>query len=172
MKGMKAAAPAFVLFLVAGCGSAAQSPAAGAGYSLYEATSGPSSQQIAVVDLNSGKTQRKLPLGTPSGDWKHLYSVTSTSLLDTDPESGAILNSIKLPGEFQLPVATASGMPGGLSPNGSWLVVQSFDGNSTSPPTATHMLVVDNSVFKVKYRVDLQGFSSSTRSATTVCTSI
>ncbi|MFI5281733.1 MAG: hypothetical protein ACHQ0J_01215 [Candidatus Dormibacterales bacterium] len=155
---MKAVALAFVLFLVAGCGSAAQTPVAGSGYSLYEATSGPSSQQISVIDLKSGKTQRNLPFGTPSGDWKHLYSVVSASVVDADPQSGAILNSIKLSGDFQLPFATASGMPGGLSPNGSWLVVESFDGNSTSPPTATHMLVIDNSVFKVKYRVDLQGF--------------
>jgi hypothetical protein len=156
---MKAAGLVAAVILVAACGSAGAPPIAGSGdYKLYEAASSPNSQQIAVVDLKTRTTARSLPLGTPSSDWKHLYSIASTSLVDTAPQTGSTLHTIQLPGYFQLPTATMSGMPGGLSPDGSWLVVESFDGTSTSTPTATHMLVIDTTASRIKHKVDLNGF--------------
>lgn len=145
---MRVAAALFGLgFLVAGC-AAAQERLPTGGDKLYEAVS---TQTIAVIDSRSHTVDRRLPLGVPSSDWKHLYSIVSTSLVDTDPLTGATLNALPLGGSYQLPAATAGGMPGGLSPNGRWLVVESSNGS------ATQMLVIDTAEFKVSDRVKLNG---------------
>jgi hypothetical protein len=49
-------------------------------------------------------------------------------------------------------------MPGGLSQNGSWLVVENYDQAGESLPTASHFLVIKTSPMQVASRVDLQGF--------------
>lgn len=131
---------------------------AGSDYRLYEAAASASSQFISVVDSRSHATMRRLPLGTPTGDWAHLYSVNGTELVDTDPRTGATLHSLPLDTEYSLPPATASGLPGGLSQNGKWLVLESWEGRSPSPPTATHLLVVDTSFARPPARVDLSGW--------------
>jgi hypothetical protein len=106
---------------------------------------------VALIDTRSRAAHDRLPLGTPSADWKHYYTVSSGNLLDIDPETGATLSRVTLPGDYQLPAATNSGIPGGLSPNGAWLVLQRFDGS------ASHLLVVDTAQASAPRRIDLPG---------------
>ncbi len=154
---MRSLVPAVcVVVVVAACGRA---PAVGAGgdYKLYEATSQHS--EIAVIDSRTHAIERTLPLGTPSPGWTHLYTVSSASMVDLDPETGAALHTVPLPGDYQLPPATLSGMPGGLSQNGRWLTLESFD-KTSSVPAASHLLLIDTSYASPPRRVDLNGFFS------------
>ena len=145
------------LVLVAACGRAPGAPLASGDYKLYEAVSDRS--QIAVIDSRSHTIERWLQLGTPSSDWKHLYSVSSSTLTDTDPQTGSSVRSLKLPGYYQLPPSTLSGVPGGLSQNGRWIVVESFDANPNDvTPTASHFAVVNTSLQSAPVRIDLKGY--------------
>jgi hypothetical protein len=142
--------------MVAACGRAPGGPLTASDYNLYEAVSDRS--QIAVIDSQSHAIERLLPLGVPSSDWKHLYSVEGTTLGDVDPATGVLVHSTKLPGNYQLPQVTLSGMPGGLSQNGQWIVVESFNQAPNQSPTASHFMVVSTSFNLVPKRIDLQGY--------------
>jgi sugar lactone lactonase YvrE len=144
-----------VLVAVAGCGRAPNATlVSGADYKLYEATS--QGADVAVIDTRSHSTERKLPLGTASPDWKHMYSVSGATLTDTDPASGATLHQLRLPGDYQLPPATLSGLPGGLSQDGRWLALEAVD-MAANGPSATHLLVIDTTYSTSPRRVDLYG---------------
>ena len=143
-------APAALLcaaLLAAACGTTAKDPSRSAD-TLFEAVS---PAALAVIDAGSKSTDRKLALGAPSPDWKHVYSIEATSLVDTNPETGVTQGSLRLGAIYRLPDATASGVPGGLSPNGAWLVVQS------SGSTTTRMLVIDTRALTIAHRVTLAG---------------
>jgi hypothetical protein len=145
--------------LVAACGRApiGNLPTSG-DYKLYEAASTQSAQLVSVIDSRSHSVERSLPLGTPSPNWTHLYSVNARTLVDTDPHTGATLHSVQLPGDFQLPMATLSGVPGGLAQNGHWLVLEAFDSTAGSVPSGSHLLLVDTSYSQAIRRVDLPGY--------------
>ena len=144
--------------LVAACGRAELGPIPPSGdYKLYAATSTSSSQQVSVIDSVSHSIERTLPFGTPSPDWAHLYSVSAGALVDLDPQTGSALHMMLLHGDFQLPSATISGLPGGLSQNGRYLVLEAFDTPGAGIPTATHFLVVDTSYKTAAKRIDLIG---------------
>lgn len=154
---MKGSMVASALLLVAACG-VAQGPHPPAGdYKLYEATSTQQSARLAVIDSTSRATDRTLPLGTPSPDWQHLYSVSGARLVDSDPVSGTTLGTLRLPGAYQLPPASISGLPGGLSQDGRWLTLESLDRNASSVPTSTHMLVISTTLRDAPKQVDLAG---------------
>ncbi len=136
--------------LVGACAATQEGPRTNSD-KLYEAIAGNSGHFVAVVDSRSHAVDRRLPLGTPSKDWQHLYSIVSHSLVDTDPHTGATLSTLSLGDAYELPPAGANGMPGGLSQNGMWLTVESFDG------AMTHMLVVNTTTSKVRRKVDLPG---------------
>jgi len=156
VKGMRALVlMAAAAFVVAGCGSTA--PVLAGGYKLYAAATNSTSMQLAVIDSRSHNIERKLQIGAPSSDWKHLYSVVSNSLLDTNPETGATLRTIQLPRHYELPKATISGIPGGLSQNGRWLVLQSSD-PTAAVPSASHLLLVDTSFSSAPQRIELKGW--------------
>jgi len=138
--------------LVAGCGGTQEILRQTHGDKLYEAVSTHSSRVVSVIDSRSHTADRRLPMGVPTGDWKHLYSIVSNSLVDTDPQTGATASTMPLGGSYQLPVATANGVPGGLSPNGRWLVVESGDSSQT------HLLVIDVTTSKVRRKIDLGGY--------------
>jgi DNA-binding beta-propeller fold protein YncE len=145
------------LVILAGCGSAARSGSTPAtDYRLYEAAQTQNSQLIAVIGARSQSTERRLPLGTVSPDGKHLYAPTSTSLQDIDPQTGSVMHILDLGGGWQLPPATAGGVPGGLSQNGQWLVLESLDWNHSGPLTSS-MLVVDTSYAKAANTIVLDG---------------
>jgi DNA-binding beta-propeller fold protein YncE len=138
---------------VAGCGKVPPAPLASGDFRLYEAASTTSSQLVAVINSRSRAAESRLPLGALSLDGKHLYTVNSTTLQDVDPHSGAIVRTLTLPGWFSLPPATLGGIPGGLSQNGQWLVLQTGGAQGSS-----HMLLVDTSQFKVATHIDLDGY--------------
>jgi len=145
--------------LVTACGRADLGPALQSSeYRLYAATSTQSAELVNVIDTRSHAVVRTLPSGVPSPDWAHLYAVSDRTLFDVDPQSGASRHSLRLPGPFLLPPATISGLPGGLSQNGQWLVVQAFDNNDAGVPSATHFLVVDTSYKTAAKRIDLPGY--------------
>jgi hypothetical protein len=156
VKGMRALLVASsVVLLVAACGNVEHGPFVAKGqYKVYEATP----QQVAVIDSRSHAAERKLPLGTATTDWKHFYSVVSSSLVDTDPETGATLHTMRLPGSYYLPSASeGASVPGGLSQNGQWLVLVLYDGSPNSLPSASHLLVVDTSFGSAATHIDLKG---------------
>jgi hypothetical protein len=132
--------------LIAACGPTQHSKNL-TGDKLYEAAG----QNILVIDSRNQSIERRLPLGAPSIDWKHLYSMVGDSIVDTDPVTGNTQNSIRVGADYQLPPATHTGLPGGLSPHGAWLVLQTGDASST------HMAIVDTRAFKVTDRLDLAG---------------
>ena len=135
-----------LVILVAACGgSTPNSPSPH--LELFEATA----SQIAVIDAQTHFAVRHLPLGIPSPDWKHLYSTTGAALIDVDPRTGVTEVTVQLPGRFELPQATSSGMPGGTSPNGDWLVAESYDG------TATHLVIVETAAMRVVHTENLTG---------------
>src|SRR5258708_10398329 len=156
VKGMKGPLlGSTALFLVAGCGSL--TPFTGGGYKLYTAATNSNSMQLAVIDPLTHAVERNLRIGTPSSDWKHLYSVASNSLVDAEPQTGAAQRTLQLPRHYDLPQATISGVPGGMSQNGKWLVLQSFD-ETASVPSASHLLVVDTSFGSTPVQVELNGW--------------
>ena len=136
--------------LVAACGGHGPQPTQVGGYRLYEAAAQPSGGFVARIDTQSHATEQQLPLGTPSPDWRHYYTVSAGSLLDIDPETGRATTRITLPGDYRLPPATNTGIPGGLSPNGAWLVLQRFDSSS-------HLLVVDTTFATPPRAIELPG---------------
>jgi DNA-binding beta-propeller fold protein YncE len=144
--------------LLAGCGQAVGGGHSGADFKLYEAAATASSQSISIIDSRSHKIERSLPFGTPSSDWTHLYSIKGSELIDTDPLSGAQLHAIRLPAAYQLPPVTASGMPGGLSQDGKWLVLQAWDQHSGPVPTATSLVVVNTSFTSTPVQIRLDGW--------------
>jgi len=146
-------------FVVAACGRADLGPVPPSGdYKLYTATSTQTAQTVSVIDTRSHAVERSLPSGTPSPDWNHLYAVQGAALLDLNPQTGTTRHTLHLPGAFELPPATISGLPGGLSQDGHWLVLQAFDAAANATPTATHLLIVDTSYKQAAKRIDLNGY--------------
>lgn len=146
------------LLVVAACGSPLGFKGTSGDHKLYEAATTQSSGLIAVIDSRSHAQERSLPLGVMSPDASHLYSISSATpmLVDTDPATGSPLRTLPLARRFQLPPATVSGVPGGLSQNGRWLVLEALDQNGPAPD-ATHLLVVDTLFSKTPMSVDLPG---------------
>ena len=156
---MRALVLAFgVLVIVAACGRVPGSQLTAGDYKLYEAASTSTSLQLSVIDSRSHSIERNMPLGTPSPDWTHLYIVQGSDLVDLDPRTGTVLRTVQMPGAYQLPPATMSGVPGGLSPNGHWLVLESFDAKANSLPSRSHLLVVDTTYAAKPQRIDLSGY--------------
>jgi DNA-binding beta-propeller fold protein YncE len=140
------------LVLVAGCGRVPLAPLAAGDFRLYEAASTSSSQLVAVINPHSQTAESRLPLGALSPDGAHLYTVSSNTLQDIDPHSGGVVRSLQLPDSFNLPPATLGGIPGGLSQNGEWLVLQTSGAQASS-----HMLLIATAQLKVTNRIDLEG---------------
>jgi hypothetical protein len=159
VKSMRALVLAIgALVLAAACGTIPGGQVTAGGYKLYEAASKGDSRQLAVIDSRSHAVERNMPLGTPSADWSHLYSVNGNILVDLDPQTGLVRYQLPLPGIYKLPSATISGVPGGLSPNGHWLVLESFDPTSNGMPSASHFVVVDTTYVRKPQRFDLSGY--------------
>jgi hypothetical protein len=132
VKNMRASVLALgALMIVAACGRVPAGQVSPGGYKLYEAASTGSTQQLSVIDSHSQSVERTMPLGTPSRDWTHLYTVKGDLLVDLNPQTGMVLHQLRLPGLYKLPPASISGVPGGLSPNGHWLVLETFDSSSS-----------------------------------------
>jgi len=136
--------------VVAGaCGHAPETGPGPGGYRLYEAVSTRSGPVVDILDARTHTTLGVLPLGTPSAGWKHYYAVRGGVLEDIDPRSGAVQHSLGLARPYDVPPVAINGMPGGLSQNGRWLVLQT--------PGQAHLLVVDTSFAQRPVAVDLEG---------------
>jgi hypothetical protein len=146
------------LALAAACGGIPGGQVSAGGYKLYEAASKGDSQQLSVIDSRSHAVERNMPLGTPSANWSHLYSVNGNLLMDLDPQTGKVLYQLPLPSNYKLPSATISGVPGGLSPDGHWLVLESFDTTANGMPSASHFVVVDTTYVQKPQPFDLSGY--------------
>src|SRR4029077_12923456 len=136
---------AVLLVTVACAASPVQPPPASTHTRLYEANS----HEIAVVDSTTHLAVRHLPLGVPAADWQHLYSISGTTLVDTNPASGLSNTTLQLAGTYQLPAATSGGLPGGISPNGYWLVAQAYDG------AATRFVIVSTAEMRIAHTATL-----------------
>ena len=156
MRGLVLAAVALVI--VAACGRIPGGQVSAADYKLYEAASTSSAMQLSVIDSRSHSVELNMPLGAPSPNWAHLYTIHGDTLVDLDPRDGSTLYSERLPGYFELPPATMSGVPGGLSQDGRWLVVQRFDPTSSPIPSTTHLAVVDTLYATPLQQFDLDGY--------------
>ena len=144
-----------MVFALSACTGGIQAPPPTAGHlRLFEATA----NRIAVIDTSTHSTIRNLPLGVPSADWKHLYSLNGSTLVDTDPETGATSRTIELPGRYQLPAATSTGLPRGTSPNGVWLAVESYEVQAGATPSATHLVILNTVEPGVRRTVNLAGY--------------
>ena len=137
------------VLLIVACGQSAQ-VARGDGYRVYEAATQNNGAIVALIDTRSQSAHDRLPIGTPSPDWSHYYTVNGNDLVDINPDTGRAQSRMGLPSDYQLPPATNSGIPGGLSPNGAWLVLQRFD-------TASHLLVIDTTFTLSPREISLPG---------------
>ncbi len=156
MRGLVLAISALVI--VAACGRVPGGQVSPGDYKLYEAASTSSAQQLSVIDSRSHSVELNMPLGVAPSNWSHLYALHGDTLLDLDPRDGSTLYTERLPGYYQLPAATMSGVPGGLSQDGRWLVVQRFDPTSSPVPSTTHLAVVDTTYAKPIQQIDLNGY--------------
>src|SRR5258708_3179450 len=146
------------LAIVAACGRVPSGQVSSGDYKLYQAASTTSAQQLPVIDSRSHSVELNMPLGVASSNWSHLYALHGDTLLNLDPRDGSTLYSERLPGYFQLPRATMSGVPGGLSQDGRWLVVQRFDPTTSPIPSTTHLAVIDTTYAKPIQQLDLDGY--------------
>lgn len=137
--------------LVAACGQAPRSGPAPGDPILFIAVSTPAGQAVDLVDAKTHTTTGHLPPGASTSDWKHYYVVSGSILEDVVPLTGSFQRSLPLPAPYKLPVLTAGGLPGGLSQDGRWLVLQQ-QGDGTS-----HLLRVQTSFDAPPVRVDIPG---------------
>lgn len=129
---------------------------AGSHYVLY-ARDG--HDQIQVVDAATGSVLRQLPLGTPAPDWSRLYVVSQRSgktvVRTIDPRTGTPLRERSIGPDFSLPPANARGDPGGLSPDGRWLVVQRH--STVASRVWSDFMILDTALDGSPRLVSLQG---------------
>src|SRR5690349_22892342 len=135
---------AVVALLVAACGRVPRTDARAGDQILYIA----GGSTVTAIDATTRAAIAQLPKGVASADWKHYYTVTGEVLIDLNPLTAAPVRSLPLPGDYKLPVVTATGATGGLSQNGQYLVLQAANDG------ASHLLVVDTSFTKTPLRID------------------
>lgn len=130
---------------------APSSPAAG--YRLYAAEQSPT-PPLRLVDAATGVLVRDLPMGTPAPDWSRLYTVSTgpgQSLSAVDTRTGSVVRRMPIGAGYQLPPANFRGDPGGLSPNGRWLVLQRQGGGGSD------FLVLDTAMTAAGREIHLRG---------------
>ncbi|HEX9373720.1 MAG TPA: hypothetical protein VF897_22090 [Roseiflexaceae bacterium] len=91
---------------------------------------GSGARRLAI--LSRGTRLRDLPFGVVSPDWATLYTAQDsyangqhkTRVQAIDLETGQPIRETTIDGAYALPTVGLDGTPGGLSPNGDWLVLQ------------------------------------------------
>ena len=152
--------------VVAGCGYHEANPQGGrpaamASYRLFiQGSAAGHSPELTVINADTGRSERTLPLGAAAPDWSRLYTIDQQSgksmLRALNPASGSVLHETALDGSFEFPPVTLSGIPGGLSPNGKWLAVagRGQDGYAVGK---SRFMVFDTSFSQTPRRVELDG---------------
>jgi hypothetical protein len=105
---------------------------------------------------------RELPLGAVAPDWSALYTVAAsaasaapkTLVRALDPRTGALLREKTIDGAYALPAVSLDEMPGGLSPNGNWLVLRKAPGQTVGR-LQSQFVVLDTAFAQPLRRVDL-----------------
>jgi hypothetical protein len=127
---------------------------------LYiRADNGSETGNIAVLAAGGA---RELSLGAVTSDWSTLYTVAAltayapakTFVQALDPRTSAKLRETTLEGAYALPSVSADGMPGGLSPNGRWLVLRKAPNQAISR-SQSQFVVLDTTFTQPPRRVDL-----------------
>jgi hypothetical protein len=127
---------------------------------LYiRADNGSETGNIAVL-THAGA--RELSLGAVTSDWSTLYTAAAltayapakTFVQALDPRTGTKLRETTLEGAYALPSVSVDGMPGGLSPNGRWLVLRKAP-NQTISRSQSQFVVLDTTFAQPPRRVDL-----------------
>ncbi|MFL5805105.1 MAG: YncE family protein [Roseiflexaceae bacterium] len=174
---------AMVALLVSGCGAPdrpAQSGAPAAvvptaqppqppqltpvpGDELYVRDSeGSAAERLMILSSTGGTSARELPLGAVAPDRSTLYTVESSPAGDgfktrvraLDPKTGVQVRETTIEGAYILPTVSVDGMPGGLSPNGHWLVLRKVPGQ-TIGRSQSQFVVLDTAFAQPPRRVDL-----------------
>ena len=118
--------------------------------------------RLAILNAVSGERERDLPLGVASPDWSTLYTVESTVANDhakthiqaLDLKTGRPVRETTIDGAYVLPTVSVDGMPGGLSPNGLWLVLREAPGQHVGR-WQSQFAVLDTGFKQPPRRVDL-----------------
>ncbi len=133
--------------IVAACGQVPrQGPQPGDDILFIATASG-----VAAVDARTHSSLASLPAGTATADWKHYYVVTDGVLIDLNPLTGSTQRSMAVPAGYALPIVTAGKMPGGLSQDGVWLVLEKHDA------TGSHLLEIRTTFAGSPRPIDLAG---------------
>lgn len=103
-------------------------PSAPADTLLVRATTG-ASDSLTLLHVAAGSAGITLARGALDGPHTTMYTAArgepngQTTVRASDPRSGATLRTTSIDGDYQLAQVGLSGAPGGLSPNGRWLVL-------------------------------------------------
>ncbi len=88
---------------------------------------GSPAENLVVIDAATGAREQELPLGVPSPDWSTLYTAEhgkgSTTVRAIEVKTGRTVRQTQIGGEYDLTYVDIDGKPGGLSPDGHWLVL-------------------------------------------------
>ncbi len=88
---------------------------------------GSPAEHLVVIDAATGTREQDLPLGVPSPDWSTLYSVEhgegTTTVRAIEVKTGRTVRQTQVGGQYDLTYVDLDGKPGGLSPDGHWLVL-------------------------------------------------
>jgi len=115
-------------------------PVAGSAHGLVYASAGGG---IEILDTASGQVAGNLPAGTPSPDWRWLYTVAQGRLQQIDAATGQQAATLAVP-DWAQAVRTSA--------DGSWLVLTSA---STGPPSRFEVL--DSGFARKPVTVDMPG---------------
>jgi hypothetical protein len=118
--------------------------------------------EVGLLAVLSGGSARQLALGAVAQDWSALYTAAAltengppkTFVRALDPRTGALLRETTIDGAYALPAVSLDEMPGGLSPNGSWLVLRKAPGQAVGP-LQSQFVVLDTTFARLPRRVDL-----------------
>jgi DNA-binding beta-propeller fold protein YncE len=126
---------------------------------------GSNAARLSLIDPATGARMRDLPSGVPTADWSTLYVTEwgpdATTVRALDPRTGQTLRETTVRGRYVLPEEGLGGTPGGLSPNGRWLVLTTksgytVDSTDTARPRVS-MIVLDTAFTAPPTRIDLDG---------------
>ena len=125
---------------------------------------GSNTDRLSLVDTTGGKRAQEMLLGVPSPDWSTLYTAQqhfeigkrATYVRALNVTTGQPIRQITLNDVFELPAVELDGGPGGLSPDGRWLVLQ------TSPyrrdgKWQSRFIVLDTAFKQTPRTVNLSG---------------
>ncbi len=126
---------------------------------------GTSTNRLSVVDAQSGTRLQDVPLGVPTLDWSIIYTaqwdVEQTIVRALNPLTGQTIRETSVSGRYILPEMGIAGTFGGLSPNGTWLALETKPGyevDATNTSYArSHLVVLDTAFTQPPKRVELDG---------------